>query len=278
MHVENLGPLERAWARTREMLFLRFEIETWLVAGFACFLARLVGSAGGIGVSGDHTWGDGWSLPALVWIGGPLLALSLLVGVALLWLSSRGHFVFLENMLAGRAAIVEPWRRYAPQAHSLFLWRLALFVGFFIVGLVCATPLMLSNERGPLIGLLKIGSLALLALLGVGFVALSLLLEHFVVPLMFRDGTSVGAALGKLAPLLSRHPVPFFVFFVLCLALWVGVGIAAVLVGCASCCILFAVLSIPYVNTVCLLPFFGMLRLYGVEFLAQFGPDYTAEV
>lgn len=41
-----LAPLERAWARMVEQLFRPFDVATWFVLGFACWLAQL-GQGGG---------------------------------------------------------------------------------------------------------------------------------------------------------------------------------------------------------------------------------------
>ena len=42
-----------------------------------------------------------------------------------------------------------------------------------------------------------------------------------------------------------------------------------------TCCVLPLLLSVPYLRSVLLLPLSGFFRLYGVEFLEQFGPQYA---
>ena len=58
------------------------------------------------------------------------------------------------------------------------------------------------------------------------------------------------------------------------------VGLVAVLLGLiaaaiVTCCILPLLLSVPYVHSVLLLPLTGFYRLYSLEFLQQYGPDFT---
>ena len=44
--------------------------------------------------------------------GVPVALALLVIGVALLWLSSRGKLIFLDNMIQERAAFVDPWKRF----------------------------------------------------------------------------------------------------------------------------------------------------------------------
>ena len=46
--------------------------------------------------------------------------------------------------------------------------------------------------------------------------------------------------------------------------------------GCLTCCCGFILISLPYIGSVCLLPVSFTLRAFSLEFLAQWGPDYSA--
>jgi len=78
----------------------------------------------------------------------PLIVVGVVVLLALvtllLWVSSRGKFIFLDNLVHNRAAIVEPWRRFASLGNSLFWWRVgfavAAVLGFGVVALVVVGP------------------------------------------------------------------------------------------------------------------------------------------
>ena len=147
MAVAYLPPLERAWERTRRMLFGPFDAEKWIVVGFAAFLAGLGGSSLGFGRSwrdrfpadfGDLPFDSFWFLFSL-----PFLVLALALGLALLWLSSRGKFIFLENMVSERAAIVVPWKKYGHLGDSLFFWRVGFYLATLLVGGMVLSPLFL---------------------------------------------------------------------------------------------------------------------------------------
>jgi hypothetical protein len=295
MNVSYLGPLQRAIARARSLLFTPFRLETWLVLGFAAFLSDWF--SGGWGHSGwerrfarghfpgGHLPGPHLHdlAPLLVW--GPLLAalivLALVAGVVFLWLGSRGKFVFLDGVASGRAAIVEPWHRTAALGNSLFLWRLGFTVvwGGVLLGLAAATfgGALLSwirfHERlamaPPIVfGVLLVGCVGLL----VAFV--SLLLDDFVVPLMYRHGLRTNAAWRRFLPLFREHLGQFVLYALLVLVLAVAVAAVAMAVGFATCCVGFLLMVTPYVGQVVLLPLHVAYRALGPEFLAQFGPEF----
>jgi hypothetical protein len=300
MNVSYVDPLQRAVARARSILFTPFRLETWLVLGFAAFLSDWF--SGGWGQSGwerkarlGYFPGGHFPtpsvpgfhlhdlLPALVW--GPLLAgliaLALIVGVGFLWLGSRGKFVFLEGVALGRAAIVEPWSRTAPLGNSLFLWRLGFVIvsGLLILGLVFATigsavlgwlgfhePVAMAPPI--------VGGIALVGLVGLLVAFVGLLLDDFVVPLMYRHGLGANAAWQRFLPLLREHPGPFVLYALLVLVLCVAVGAAVMAAGFATCCVGFLLFVTPYVGQVVLLPLHVAYRALGPEFLGQFGPEF----
>ena len=292
-----ITPLERAWERTRKLLLDPFDIERWLVIGFAAFLAVL----GGGGTSGIH-WRtrsplrldyysdrplDGFTDlvagPVWTWWAFPFAIFSIAIGVALLWVSSRGKFVFLDNMLHGRAAVVEPWKRFAGVGNSLFLWRLGFLVALFVVfgGLVGSMAGFghMMNRPGELmqpLGAATIAAAALIGLvLGLLFALALLFLESFVVPLMYRDQSGAIEAWGKFLQLLRQNPFEFLVYAVIVLMALIALALAYVVAIPLSCCTIPFVLAIPYVNVVLLLPLYAVFRLYSVEFLSEFGPDWT---
>ena len=295
MNVSYLGPLQRAIARARSILFTPFRLETWLVLGFAAFLSDWF--SGGWGHSGwERRFGRGNFpgghfpgphlhdlLPALVW--GPLLAglivLALAVGVVFLWLGSRGKFVFLEGVALGRAAIVEPWTRTAPLGNSLFLWKLGFsFVsGLLILGLVFTTigSALLGwlgfHERVAMAPPI-VGGIALVGFAGLLVAFVGLLLDDFVVPLMYRHGLRANEAWRRFLPLLREHPGPFVLYALFVLVLCVAVGAVVVAAGLATCCVGFLLLMTPYVGQIVLLPLHVAYRALGPEFLGQFGPEF----
>ena len=58
MAVSYIEPAERAWARTRRLLFRPVDVERWIVIGFSAFLAGLAGQWAGI--TAAPRWGFGF--------------------------------------------------------------------------------------------------------------------------------------------------------------------------------------------------------------------------
>jgi hypothetical protein len=295
MNVSYLGPLERSIARARSILFTPFRLETWLVLGFAVFLSEwLSGGWGHAGwkqeFGGDHHGAPHFSvphlpdfLPALVW--GPLLAglilAAIVVGFVLLWLGSRGKFVFLEGVALGRAAIVEPWNRYARLGNSLFLWKLGFAVvsGLVMLGIVFATfgTALLGwlgfHERVAMAPPI-IGGIVLAGFVGLLVAFVGLMLDDFVVPLMYRHGLRATEAWKRFLPLFREHLGRFVLYALFVLVLAAAVGVMVVAVGFSTCCVGFLLVMLPYVGQVVLLPIHVAYRGFGPEFLAQFGPEF----
>jgi hypothetical protein len=287
-------PLELAWPRVRRLLLEPFRLEVWLVLGFAAALAGLVerNARQGIQVSAGN-WSDDvqifrppfgpWRFldgePWWILLWGPLMAVALLVGIALLWVSCRGKFVFLDDVLLERARIVEPWGRLGRLGDSLFLWWLAFHASFLVLLAAIALPAVFTaqalTESGAAGTAMAMGLIAVAVLTGaglvLGYVAVAVLLDDFVVPLMYRDGSGVLAAWRRLAGLLRQQPASFLIYVVLVLLARVALVSIVALLALPTCCLLPLLLSLPYVGSVLLLPISATYRLYSVEFLGQFG-------
>jgi hypothetical protein len=292
MNVSCLVSLQRSWERTRRLLFLPFRLETWLVLGFAAFLSEwLSGGWGGSGVRStfhrhhvaevgprlrhlflDTLWG-----PLLI----ALLVVAILAWIVFQWLGARGKFVFLDGVVRERAGIAEPWRRYARQANSLFLWRL----GFYLVAGLLVGGVLLTTAGAAVLGWLGfrspvalappiLGGIALLVLLALLGAFVMLLLDAFVVPLMYRHQLSANQAWGRFLPLFRQNLGGFLRFALFCLAIAIVLVVAVTAVGFATCCVGFVLIALPYVGQVVLLPVYVVLRAFGPEFLAQFGPEF----
>lgn len=304
MNVSYTEPLARAWARMKQMLFRPFVFQEWLTYGLASFLAYL-GSGGSGGSLGNWTGSHkgkgsiGASGPFepdavrgaaekylhdpfwLMIIAVALIAFAVLF-VVVLWVSSRARLVFAHNVATGRAAFREPWSRYARQGQSLFLWYAAfsftMLVPIAALVLAFLTPLrdVLHGETPswPALSLLiGAGGFAFVCMLVIAFVGL--LVNEFVVPLMMHHDEMALAAWARFMPLLRAHFGEFVAYAVFLAVLWIGVSIALVLVGLVTCCIGLLLMVIPYVGSVLLLPVSVTARAYGLEFLAQFGPEWN---
>lgn len=283
-------PLERAFDRMRRLLFEPFDLVTWMVLGFSAWLATLGSGNGGggnigsapseIGDSFGHAASslfDNIFLVGLVGMAG--MAVLALIAV-LLWLSSRGKFIFLDNVVHERAEISNPWRRYKRLGNSLFIWR-AVFVGAVLAviaagALIPAIPAALvsrgSFEDLSIFAMTSWGVFFGLIVFCVIVISLfvTLFLDAFVVPIMYRFDLSATEAWNNLLPWLKAHPGYFILygFFVLLLA--VGFVIVSMLACLLTCCIA----ALPYIGTVILLPFWVTYRYLSLEWLAQFDPGF----
>jgi hypothetical protein len=276
------------------MLFRPFDAGKWFVVGFAAWLAGLASWGGGGGGSvSDNAGGaqllhgvqDGWDwLSSHELMAGMLLAgiLTLLaVIVAVLWVSSRAKFIFLDNVVHNRAEIVEPWKRYQRLGNSLFVFRL-------VVALVCI-PLALGViglffwlAVGPggwthLDGAATVAGAVGTAVLSMFLVVATLytffFLDAFVVPLMHRFDLGVMDAWRRFLTLL-RARLGWFLASGLFVFLLCVLALAAIFTtGIMTCCLGFLLLALPYVGTVLLLPLIITYRAFTVAFLGQFDPE-----
>jgi hypothetical protein len=141
MNVSYVDPLRLSVARMTRMLFRPARAGFWFTLGFAAFLSEYLSWGLGRGRMGDRARDDRASdaLPSDVlgtiveFLRNPIVT-TVVIGIAIcalaawlliMWISSRGRFIFLDNVARERVAIVEPWRRYKRIGNSLFVWRLA---------------------------------------------------------------------------------------------------------------------------------------------------------
>ena len=141
VRISAVEPVARSFRAVSAILFSNFTAGKWFVMGFCAFLAQLGQGARfnfntsfpGPGDFGGQEQEDikNWffQYQELIIIMGVLVVLlGLALAVLFIWLSSRGQFMFLENVLSNRAAVVEPWHRFRAQANSLFRMRVVLIV------------------------------------------------------------------------------------------------------------------------------------------------------
>jgi hypothetical protein len=298
-HVSVTWPLHPAVERTKRLLFQPFDLGKWFTIGFCAWLAHL-GEGGFNGGSAlrshrfpganrrgalpswerAHDWvmqNLHWLLPLAV----ALACLAVILGLLFVWLRSRGEFMFVHCVALDRAEVAVPWRKYAPQARSLFLFRLAL-------GLIAAVPILLLLAS---IGLVVVrmvrgdgtapgGALSLavagtaLLVLGVGFLVVAKLTTDFVVPIMFLRGGTCREAWRELLGLFSGRASLLIVYLLFQIALGIAIGILILVAVIATCCLAGCLIVIPYIGTVVLLPVLVFQRSYSLFYLAQLGARY----
>lgn len=300
MNIDYIVPLSSSWKRMRKALFQPFNLGKWFTLGFTAFLATLMdggSSAGGNSSnyssrfdSADLT--DFFSFPetAQNWLANnPVWASLIFVGVGLLiillvvllWLSSRGKFMFLHNVVFDKAEVVAPWNNYKREGNSLFLWRLVFgLLSFTVFFLTMSNAFHFFRDAyfsgesfntmlDELLGFVLFGLFMIIIT-----AYISLFLDSFIVPIMYKHKIGTNAAWGKFMSVLWPKFGYFLVYGLFMLVLGILIVISVIIFGFGTLCIGFLLLAIPYVGSVMFLPVSYTLRSFSVEFLEQFGDDF----
>jgi hypothetical protein len=292
-------PVSQAIERVKRVLFQPFDPGKWFTIGFCAWLATL-GQHGGGGSGGGNFKNSQWhgwngaheSLnQARAWIGHnfywllPLVivvvALGLALWVLLVWVSSRGKFMFLNCVALDKAEVVAPWQRFAREANSLFWFRLALgLCGMLLIlpliaGAVVVALGMVEQEAATasvVLGLLGLGFGMLLV--GCALWIVSNLTTEFVVPVLFLRGGGCLAAWRALLGLIAGNIGHFILYLLFRFVLGLGIGLATLAIILMTCCVAGCLLAIPYLGTVLFLPVLVFVRSYSACYLAQYGPEW----
>ena len=239
------------------------------------------------GPSGAETSGGLFDDPAgwvsshvglVILLGLLLLLVIAAISLLVLWVNSRGKFMFIEAVANDTYEVKASWRRHRTLGNSLFKFRAALLaVGFVAVVLIlgAAGALAWPDIRGetfgaPAITAIVVGVLLLfptvIALALVGWAA-----DNFVAHIMYATGQTVTPAWREFRQEVMRGNVGKLVLFLLLqIVLGIGVGIGRLLLGCATCCLGF----LPYLSSVVALPLLVFMRAYPMYFMQQFSPRY----
>ena len=297
MNISYGKALSNGWDRMKNALFNPFDLGKWFSVGFTAFLAGLVDGSSGNG-SFHKSSKNNWNIekisdfPGMAWewlLNNPfwfmLIGLGTLffiaLGVLLLWLSSRGKFMFLDNVVHDRALVSKPWNQFKILGDSLFLWRLCFsIIMFALIMLFLAAILFVvfyfrSNDlSGLATGLIIAGMV--LWFLAICIIAgyITLFLSHFVVPIMYKNNIGSVEAWRRFMLLFSGYMLQFIFYGIIIFLLHLLIAICVIIIGLFTCCIGFIILAIPYIGTVILLPIQYTFRAMSVEFLEQFGPEY----
>ena len=288
--IEILSPFNQAIELTRLILFRPFDITKWLIIGFAAFLSGWLNSGG----RSINPWSfRGWNTSSAQ---APTVPIPVLQsrpcwrvppgphrGSGRFHCRNRhslalGHlawpFHFYHCLVRNRAAIAEPWREYHRKGNRFFLFLIVLIVasiaivallgGFVFGSLMLWRNYHISNTPA----LLVLVPIAVFA--WVAFAVVVNLILYFMPPVMYTRRCSPGDAARAILRLILDDPVPFILFILFMLALWIGWIMVGCLVTCLTCCRA----SLPYIGTVMVLPVPVFFRSFSLLFLRQFGADW----
>jgi hypothetical protein len=275
----------------------------WLILGVLSFLDQCGrtfpgGAGGGRGrapLPGRHGGPGGFEeiqalwLRATEWLPAHAAAVSVSVLAAIavlalllavvLWINSRGVFMYLDAVATGRAQVSRPWREHAGAASSYFGWSLGLtFAGFFVflfaLGLVVtlATGFVTRRLEGPgaWLAAAAVTPVLLLLLLALPLLALARVgLRDFVAPLQIVTHLPCSEAARVLEGLVVAHPGAFVLYLLLKVALVIVTGVVVVVGGCLTCCVGF----LPLVMNVLFQPLFFFERSFSLMLLRRMGYD-----
>ena len=240
MNIAFLEPLGRAWNRMKMALFQPFDLHKWFVVGFNAFLAVLMEwhhGSGGSKWSEDKSFREFLGFPNRAWewlMDHPgwffaimIIAVFVIALVIILtWLSSRGTFMFMDNVVHDSTEIAKPWNRYKMEGNSLFIWRLVfglicfvLFSLFFVFLFITASRIYDSSysHRIPLEFLIPMGLLFLLLSIITAYI--SLFLKDFVAPIMYKNNITTTQAWSRFLSIFTRYPFHFILYGLLILVL-----------------------------------------------------------
>ncbi|MFC1634871.1 hypothetical protein ACFL5Z_08515 [Planctomycetota bacterium] len=310
LHVSVVEPLTPAIERVKTILFRPFDLGKWFVIGFCAWLAELGKPKGG-GNGGGGGGGDGgspfsfsgrpdleevverakdgietarmfveenmhWIIP--VFILGAVIVI--IVWLLLMWLSSRGRFMFLHCVVENKGEVAVPWNKFSLHANSLFVFRI-------VVGLINLVAVVIAGFAGIMLfaGAAMAGSggaavlvvvsiFILMIALGIVLFLIQKFTTDFVVPIMYLRTTSCRAAWREFLAVLTANSGRFVLYVLFQIAIWFVVMIIIMAMVCVTCCCAACILAIPYVGTVLLLPIFVFQRSYSLYYLRQYGPAF----
>ncbi|MCF7975982.1 MAG: hypothetical protein K9N55_19350 [Phycisphaerae bacterium] len=281
-----MDPIGPSLDHTKAILFAPFDLNRWLAIGFCAWVASL-GEGGGPSFNYKQTAGEAnqWinkidsflaSNPMII---GVLVVLSIVVAVVMIWLSSRGRFMFYHCVLYNSDQVVHPWHYYQHLAYSLFRFRLVLLALGIVFAVAVASAAI--SIFGPTLQAITLHTLwpfllyvPLLAIVPLGLIICGTLTHDFVIPIMHKHTLTCTAAWSQLWSMIAIHKVDFFLYLLFKALVAVAVSsaiffLALITCGCACC-----LAALPYVGTVLLLPVPTFKRAFALHYLRQFGPDF----
>ena len=271
-----------------------FRFDRWFALGFMAFLDQCGrtgggfnfpsggggspgGGGGGIGkpdVSGVTDWISS-HIGIIVAIAAAALVFVVALTAAILWLNSRGVFMYLDNVATGRSDVSRPWSEHKEKASSYFAWSFGVSLAAMVGVLILLVPILFmvfsllrgGVSAGPIAGIVGVGLVFLVFVLVLSL--FSVLLRDFAAPLQMHLGVPCGQALGIAWGLVKGNMGAFLVYVLLKIVFAIGAGIVALVAGCATCCLGF----LPVISQTILQPLLYFERAWSLFLLRQAGYD-----
>lgn len=300
-----IEPIGAAIEKTKQILFQPFDLAKWFAIGFCAWLAAL-GDGGG-GGNGNYNFNFGnqssggcgdfqheihnlkdvvlANLPIIISVSIAIVLVVVVLALVFMWLRSRGQFMFLHCVAENKGEVVLPWKRYATQANSLFLFKAVLWAIGAVVSLALIVPLVFIFISFAKTDFKVFAAAAVIPaifivlafmLMAIVFGVIKTLTKDFVVPIMYLETCTVTEGWKRFWALCKPNLGTFFLFLLFLIVVNIVLGMiafAVVMAACCMCCI-GIIFMIPYIGTVAMLPLLVWRRAYSALFLSQFGPQF----
>lgn len=223
--------------------------------------------------------------PVLLAILPLLVSVCLAILLLVLWLLSRGRFMFISALTdeTRDLSIAAKWKESKTEGNSYFRYNLAFAVLFM---LYCAifTPLffLLLKLLVPALQTQSASTLALAVflsvILAIPFLFLTGVFHEFGTLLMFRKKIKAWAAFRQTVALTRDNILPILKYFIFMIAVMLAVFfclILCVVITCCLCCFWLALFYLPFLWVLAFLPLLVLKQYFTMEFAKQFGDDYN---
>ncbi len=291
MKISVIDPISQSIDWVKHVLFENFDLGKWFTIGFCAFLALLgEGGGGGGGFNNlSNLSKHKNSLPQIKsFIIEYIFVISISIGIFILiiialailiqWLSCRGKFMFLDNVVRNRAEVKEVWRKFKHLANNLLIFKIVLmlisFVLFLVIifiGFLIAWADISAKNFGQNAIIAIVTVIFLVIVMVVAFTIINVLTKDFWVPIMYRRNIKILEAIKIFKTEIAPGHIFDIIRFLLMKFL---LGIALVTISIICCCCTCCIAAIPYIGTVILLPLIMFNRCYSLFFLEQFGDDW----
>jgi len=278
--MDHVGP---SIDHTKAILFAPFDLNRWLAIGFCAWLASLGQGGGSGGNQNSNEVNEVVNRVQDFLTANPMIVvacfvLAIVLVVLVIWVSSRGRFMFYHCVLYNSDQVIHPWHYYQHLAGSLFRFRLVLAAvgmvfGFAVVAILANFGINLQTGNFSM-AWPRLLPLFPLALFPLGLLICAVLTNDFVIPIMHKHTLTCTAAWSRLWVLITAYTLHIFLYLLFKAVIHVALVTALIFVTLTTCGFACCLFLLPYVGTVLLLPVPTFKRAFSLHYLRQFGPDF----
>lgn len=296
--IDCMGAIERAIEHTKFMLFRPFDLSKWISMGVIIFLAILGSGGGGVGFpnfGGTGPGGGGQAPPVdemiadarafvsenlseILIFGSIAVLIITAITAVIVWLGSRGRLMFVRSVALNDAGIGVNWTEAGKLSASLFWFSFLLMVASWVFMLMVgglAVFLILQAADAGAETLIEfwpyvVWPLLLFLIYLAVIIPVVLLLNDFVVPVMYHFNVPIGPAWRVVLGMISGNVLTLTLFYVIRFVIGIVKGMAIFLAGCLTCFIGF----LPVVSQALTAPVHVFDRAFSMFALESLGPDF----